>query len=125
MKLEVDEIVALYDNEDEEVTQLIVETLAVCALGQLPGSAVQGAIMTGYALGRKREKRESAMTFIVREEPTDAKFRGRRPYWTKVDVSVPSCEVFKIRLTSTTAWEFVGIQFAVESRDTGGANVPA
>jgi len=54
----------------------------------------------------------------------DAKGRGRRPYWTKVDISVPSCEVFKIRMTSNEAWEFVGIQFSVALKDAGGANVP-
>lgn len=53
-----------------------------------------------------------------------AKWRGRRPYWTKVDVSVPSCEVFKIRMTSNEAWEFVGIQFSITPKDAGGANVP-
>ena len=84
---------------------------------------------TVVAVGTAEKRRESgaqpAYWDVATLDELEVKFRDRRPYWTKVDVSVPSCEVFKIRLTSTTAWEFVGIQFAVESRDTGGANVPA
>lgn len=61
---------------------------------------------------------------IAQLDATDAKWRGRRPFFTKVDVSIPSCEVFKIRFTSVDSWEFIGMQFDIEPRDTGGANIP-
>ena len=39
-------------------------------------------------------------------------WKKRRPYWTKVDIDVPSCEVFSIELgmTADAAWEFIGLE---------------
>ena len=33
----------------------------------------------------------------------------RRPYWTRADIFVPSCEAFRLRLTHTGDWEFLGL----------------
>ena len=35
----------------------------------------------------------------------------RRPYWTKVDIFLPSAEVFKLKFSSSKSWEFVGMAF--------------
>ena len=35
----------------------------------------------------------------------------RRPYWTRVDIFVPSAEVFRLKITHTGAWEFIGLSF--------------
>jgi hypothetical protein len=52
---------------------------------------------------------------------TDAKWRERRPFWTKVDVFVPSCEVFKIRASCTGSIEIVSIQIDQTTHNAGGA----
>ena len=35
----------------------------------------------------------------------------RRPYWTRVDIFAPSAETFRLRITHTGAWEFLGLSF--------------
>jgi len=42
----------------------------------------------------------------------NASWKKRRPYWTKIDIAVPSCEVFSVELSmnSNIAWEFVGLE---------------
>tara|TARA_R100001082_G_C4364928_1_gene161392 strand:- start:17 stop:2140 length:2124 start_codon:yes stop_codon:yes gene_type:complete len=41
----------------------------------------------------------------------------RRPYWTRVDISIPSCEVFRLKITLQAEgtnpgfWEFIGMSF--------------
>lgn len=41
----------------------------------------------------------------------------RRPYWTRVDISLPSCEVFRLKITLKAAgtnpgsWDFIGMSF--------------
>lgn len=42
---------------------------------------------------------------------TDAKWERRRPYWTRADIHVPSAEVFRLRITHTSDWEFIGMSF--------------
>ena len=56
-------------------------------------------------------------------EPTAASYGGtdgdgdpitwkrRRPYWTRADVFIPSAEVFRLRITHTGDWEFLGVSF--------------
>lgn len=41
----------------------------------------------------------------------DTRWRRRRPYWAKVDVHLPSCEVFKLQLVGPDGWEFLGMAF--------------
>jgi hypothetical protein len=63
---------------------------------------------------------------VLREEEDSRTitFVRRRPFWTLIDVHLPSCEVFKIRLTFTGDVEFVGMTHEVYDRDKGGASVP-
>lgn len=41
----------------------------------------------------------------------------RRPYWTRVDINLPSCEVFRLKITLQAAganpgsWDFIGMSF--------------
>lgn len=41
----------------------------------------------------------------------------RRPYWTRVDIAIPSCEVFRIKMTLQASgtnpgfWDFIGMSF--------------
>lgn len=50
-------------------------------------------------------------------------FVRRRPHWGKVDVMVPSCEVFKVRLTFEGDFEFIGISYEDKDRHAGGAKI--
>ena len=51
-------------------------------------------------------------TFIGSElGATDARWEHRRPYYTAVSIDLPSCEVFKIRISGTGHWEFIGLTF--------------
>jgi len=34
-----------------------------------------------------------------------------RPYWTRVDIFVPSSEVFRLKISHTSEWEFIAIAF--------------
>jgi len=38
-------------------------------------------------------------------------WKSRRPYWTRVDIHAPSAEVFRLKLTNTVSWEFLGLAF--------------
>lgn len=51
-------------------------------------------------------------------------WRERRAYWTKINVVIPSCEVFKIRLTGTGDWEYVAMEYSETDRDSGKAKEP-
>lgn len=59
-----------------------------------------------------------------------AKWNRRRPFWSKVDIYVPACEVFKIRLTPASSleevvdWEFVGLTAVANPKADGKAMVP-
>jgi hypothetical protein len=58
----------------------------------------------------------------LREQQTfqTQNFVRRRPYWTSLDIHLPSCEVFKLRLTVTGDAEFIGLIHEVYDRDKGG-----
>jgi hypothetical protein len=51
-------------------------------------------------------------------------FVKRRPYWTKVDLNLPSIETFRIRIVGTGDWEFVALIFDEQDRHAGGAKIP-
>tara|TARA_R110002110_G_scaffold100946_2_gene256911 strand:- start:161 stop:655 length:495 start_codon:yes stop_codon:yes gene_type:complete len=53
-----------------------------------------------------------------------AKFRRRRPYWTRAQIYLPSAEVVKFRITGTGFWEFVGLSFDASPRTYGNAQLP-
>ena len=38
-------------------------------------------------------------------------WKKRRPYWTRVDIYAPSSETFRLRITNTVPWEFLGLAF--------------
>ena len=61
-------------------------------------------------------------TFIGAKLGTDeARWEHRRPYYTAVAIDMPSCEVFKIRISGTGHWEFVGLTFQDVEFETFGA----
>jgi hypothetical protein len=51
-------------------------------------------------------------------------FVRRRPYWTKIDIMLPSIETFRIRITGTGDWEFIGLIFDEQDRHAGGSKLP-
>ena len=61
--------------------------------------------------------------WLPRQQAVGHTFRSRRPYWSRVDISVPSCEVFKIRLAITGDAEFVAIGFGENPAHSGGAKI--
>jgi len=54
---------------------------------------------------------------------TDTTYRRKRPYWTRAQIFVPSCEVFKLEINSTDPFEFMGLSFDYIPHPTGGARV--
>ena len=72
----------------------------------------------------------TARSFLTRtargtssEQP--AAFRRRRPFWSKVEVMVPSCEVFSFELSGTGDFEFLGFQYLeTPQAHHGGNNLP-
>lgn len=54
----------------------------------------------------------------------DVAWADRRPYWTRVDVAVPSCEVFKIRVKVTGDAEFLAMSFNEADQHNGGFSTP-
>jgi hypothetical protein len=54
----------------------------------------------------------------------DDKFRRRRPYWNRVQIYLPSSEVFKLRIRGTGFWEFIGLSFDMSPRTFGNAQLP-
>jgi hypothetical protein len=50
-------------------------------------------------------------------EGNDWVWEKRRPYWTRVDIAIPSCEVFRLKITLQAAgtnpgcWDFIGMSF--------------
>jgi len=53
----------------------------------------------------------------------DTTYRRKRPYWTRAQIFVPSCEVFKLEIKSTDPFEFMGLSFDYIPHPTGGARV--
>jgi hypothetical protein len=45
----------------------------------------------------------------------------RRPYWKRIDISLPACEVFKFILETTSPIEFIGFAFDEEPKLGGKA----
>ena len=51
------------------------------------------------------------------EDGKEIVWEKRRPYWTRVDIAIPSCEVFRLKITLQAAgtnpgsWEFIGMSF--------------
>ena len=61
-------------------------------------------------------------TFIGAKLGTDeARWEHRRPYYTAVAIDLPSCEVFKIRISGAGHWEFIGLSFQDVEFETFGA----
>lgn len=49
----------------------------------------------------------------------------RRPYWKRVDIDIPSCEVYKIIIRSTSRIEFLGMAVDEEPKTGGfGTRIP-
>ena len=55
---------------------------------------------------------------------TNAKWRRRRPYYTKAEVLVSSAEVVKFRIRGTGMWEFIGLKVMDAPRNAGGHRIP-
>ena len=47
-------------------------------------------------------------------------FQRRRPFWTKVDMNLPSIESLKVSMSSTGDWEFQAFMFDEQDRHAGG-----
>ena len=65
---------------------------------------------------------ETAYNKYTRKQESHT-WRDRRAYWTKINIVVPSCEVFKIRLTGTGDWEYIAMEYSELDRNSGGAKV--
>lgn len=50
-----------------------------------------------------------------------ATWRTRRPFWCRVDIDVPTCEVFQLRISCDGEYEILGLSFDEMPRDTSGA----
>tara|TARA_R110002012_G_scaffold232443_2_gene405226 strand:- start:6298 stop:8664 length:2367 start_codon:yes stop_codon:yes gene_type:complete len=55
---------------------------------------------------------------------TANEYKLRRPFWVKADLFLPACESFRLRLTSQTPFEFVGISVSEGSPDDSGMRIP-
>jgi len=80
-----------------------------------------------WGVTRLGEVFRSLLTRTARGTASDqpASFRRRRPYWSKVEVMVPSCEVFSFELTGTGDFEFLGFQYLeTPQAHHGGNNMP-
>lgn len=51
-------------------------------------------------------------------------YKLKRPFWVKADLFLPACEAFRLRLTSQTPYEFVGISVAEGTPDDSGMRIP-
>jgi|19_taG_2_1085344.scaffolds.fasta_scaffold00277_17 hypothetical protein len=62
----------------------------------------------------------------VSGDPEDStkEWTKNRPLWRRVDVSVPSCEVYKIRLTSKYPFEFIGLSIDEEPKVGPTSRIP-
>lgn len=49
---------------------------------------------------------------------------ARRPFWTNLALSVPSCEVFKVRITYPGDFEFMALGYELSDKHGGGAKIP-
>jgi hypothetical protein len=55
---------------------------------------------------------------------TENTYKLRRPFWVKADLFLPACESFKLKLTSQSPFEFVGISVAESDPDKSGMRIP-
>lgn len=46
----------------------------------------------------------------------EAEYHPRRPYWKRVDIEIPSCEVYKIVITTQDRLEFIGLSIDEEPK---------
>jgi len=53
------------------------------------------------------------------------KWRDRRPFWRKVDIYVPSCEVYKLRISTSGDIEILALELIQTTHQTGGARTAA
>lgn len=51
-------------------------------------------------------------------------YHRRRPYWSKVDLEVPACETFRVRIKHSGDWDFIGVLYEDHARDAGGMMKP-
>lgn len=49
------------------------------------------------------------------------KWRDRRPFWKKVDIFIPSCEVYKLRFSTSGDMEIIAVELVQTSIQAGGA----
>lgn len=67
---------------------------------------------------------EDELRDLVREDALPTHMVRRRPYWTKVDIMLPSSETFRVRITGTGDWEFIAMSFDEQDRHAGGMKLP-
>ena len=57
-------------------------------------------------------------------ETSTKEWTKNRPLWRRVDISVPSCEVYKIRLVSRHPFEFIGLSIDEELKPNPMTRIP-
>ena len=57
-------------------------------------------------------------------DATDTTWLRRRPYWRRVQIYVPSAEVFRMIIRGTGRWEFIGFEAEEVQHQTGGSRMP-
>ena len=57
-------------------------------------------------------------------DAADAEWVRRRPYWKRVDIDIPSCEVYKIVITTNSKCEFLGLMIDEEPKAGSRARTP-
>jgi hypothetical protein len=62
------------------------------------------------------EEDTPALWATTKWDETSAEYSVRRPYWKKVDIEIPACEVYKIVITTTDRLEFVGMTIDEEPK---------
>ncbi|MAH50549.1 hypothetical protein CMI37_32305 [Candidatus Pacearchaeota archaeon] len=57
-----------------------------------------------------------ALWDTTRWDESDAEYTARRPYWKRIDIDIPSCEVYKIVIIATNRVEFIGMTIDEEPK---------
>jgi hypothetical protein len=60
----------------------------------------------------------------LRDQELANHFVQRRPFWTQIDINLPSVETFKLRIEGAGDWEFIALIFDEQDRHAGGAKIP-
>lgn len=51
-------------------------------------------------------------------------WQRRRPFWQRVEIYIPSCETFKLKISGTSSWELIALEIEETERGSGMAQTP-